>query len=50
MVLMGLVKVFREISAIVFAGKPKMISLGLYPTITLADSRSRRDDAQKHLH
>lgn len=29
-----------------FAGKPKMISLGVYPTITLADARSRRDDAQ----
>ena len=30
-----------------FAGKPKMISLGVYPTITLADARSRRDDARK---
>jgi len=29
------------------AGKPKMISLGVYPTITLADARSRRDDARK---
>ncbi|MMU75636.1 DUF4102 domain-containing protein [Salmonella enterica subsp. enterica] len=26
-----------------FAGKPKMISLGMYPTITLADASSRRD-------
>jgi|GEM_PF-1480244 len=25
-----------------FAGKPKMISLGVYPTITLADARSHR--------
>ncbi|EPY5087305.1 tyrosine-type recombinase/integrase [Klebsiella variicola] len=30
-----------------YAGKPKMISLGVYPTITLADARSRRDDARK---
>lgn len=30
-----------------FAGKPKMISLGVYPTITLADARSRRADARK---
>ncbi|EBQ9066688.1 DUF4102 domain-containing protein [Salmonella enterica subsp. enterica serovar Virchow] len=30
-----------------FAGKPKMISLGVYPTITLADASSRRDDARK---
>lgn len=30
-----------------FAGKPKMISLGVYPTLTLADARSRRDDARK---
>ena len=30
-----------------FGGKPKMISLGVYPTITLADARSRRDDARK---
>lgn len=30
-----------------FAGKPKIISLGVYPTITLADARSRRDDARK---
>lgn len=30
-----------------YAGKPKMISLGVYPTINLADARSRRDDARK---
>lgn len=30
-----------------FAGEPKMISLGVYPMITLADARSRRDDARK---
>lgn len=32
-----------------FAGKPKMISLGVYPTITLADARFRRDDARNWL-
>lgn len=30
-----------------FAGKPKMISLGVYPTIPLADARSRRDEARR---
>ncbi|MBH2778260.1 tyrosine-type recombinase/integrase [Serratia marcescens] len=30
-----------------YAGKPKMISLGVYPTIKLADARSRRDEARK---
>lgn len=30
-----------------FAGKPKMISLGVYPTITLADARSRRNEVRK---
>ena len=30
-----------------YRGKPKMISLGVYPTITLADARSRRDEARK---
>lgn len=30
-----------------YAGKPKMISLGVYPMITLADARSRRDEARK---
>jgi len=30
-----------------YAGKPKMISLGVYPTITLPDARSRRDEARK---
>lgn len=32
-----------------FAGKPKMISLGVYPTIALADARSRRDEARKRV-
>ncbi len=30
-----------------FAGKPKMISLGVYPTLILVDARSRRDDTRK---
>lgn len=30
-----------------FASKPKIISLSVYPTITLADACSRRDDARK---
>lgn len=30
-----------------YVGKPKMISLGVYPTITLADARSLRDEARK---
>ncbi|EFN9551739.1 DUF4102 domain-containing protein, partial [Escherichia coli] len=30
-----------------YAGKPKMISLGVYPTITLAEARARRDEARK---
>lgn len=30
-----------------YAIKPKMISFGVYPTITLADARSRRDEARK---
>lgn len=30
-----------------FADKPKMISLGVSPTLTLADACSRRDDARK---
>ena len=30
-----------------YVGKPKMISPGVYPTINLADARSRRDDARK---
>jgi integrase len=32
-----------------YACKPKMISLGIYPTITLADARSRRDEARKQV-
>lgn len=34
-------------SVIRFAGKPKMVSLGMYLTITLADTRSGCDDARK---
>lgn len=30
-----------------FVGNPKMISPGVYPMITLADARSRRDEARK---
>ena len=30
-----------------YVGKPKMISPGVYPTINLADARSRRDEARK---
>ncbi|GCH18065.1 tyrosine-type recombinase/integrase [Escherichia coli] len=30
-----------------YAGKPKMISLGVYPTITLAEASARRDEARK---
>ncbi len=30
-----------------FAGKPKMISLSVYPTTTLANASSSRDDARK---
>lgn len=30
-----------------YAGKPKMISLGVYPTITPAEARARRDEARK---
>ncbi len=32
-----------------FAGKPKMISLGVYPTVSLAQARNRRDEARKLL-
>ena len=32
-----------------FDGKRKTIAFGAYPTISLADARKRRDDAQKHL-
>lgn len=32
-----------------FAGKPKMISLGVYDTVTLADARKKRDEAKKQL-
>lgn len=32
-----------------FGGKQKTLALGVYPTITLADARQRRDDARKLL-
>lgn len=32
-----------------FDGKQKMLALGVYPEITLADARSRRDEACKLL-
>lgn len=30
-----------------FDGKPKMLSLGTYPTISLTDARQKRDEAKK---
>ncbi|SUI38993.1 Putative prophage CPS-53 integrase [Serratia marcescens] len=30
-----------------FAGKPKMISFGVYPAVSLADARSKRDESRK---
>lgn len=30
-----------------FAGKPKMLSLGTYPSVALADARAKRDEAKK---
>jgi integrase len=32
-----------------FAGKEKLLSLGVYPEVTLADARTKRDDARKLL-
>jgi integrase len=32
-----------------FAGKQKTLALGIYPTVSLADARSRRDEAKKLL-
>jgi integrase len=32
-----------------FAGKQKALALGIYPTVSLAEARSRRDDAKKLL-
>ena len=32
-----------------YDGKQKMLALGIYPEITLADARARRDDARKLL-
>ncbi|CNG48272.1 putative phage integrase [Yersinia enterocolitica] len=30
-----------------FDGKPKMLSLGTYPTVSLTDARQKRDEAKK---
>ncbi|ENB9205934.1 DUF4102 domain-containing protein, partial [Serratia marcescens] len=30
-----------------FAGKPKMISFGVYPAVSLADARLKRDESRK---
>ena len=32
-----------------FNGKQKPLSFGIYPTVSLADARDRRDAAKKHL-
>ncbi|CNJ47307.1 integrase [Yersinia rohdei] len=32
-----------------FSGKEKMLALGKYPEVSLADARARRDEARKHL-
>lgn len=32
-----------------FAGKEKRLAFGVYPTVTLAEARERRDQAKKHL-
>ncbi|CAI1004925.1 tyrosine-type recombinase/integrase [Serratia proteamaculans] len=32
-----------------FGGKEKMLALGIYPEVTLADARARRDEARKQL-
>lgn len=32
-----------------FSGKQKMLALGVYPDVSLADARARRDDARKLL-
>ena len=32
-----------------YAGKPKMISFGVYPVVTLADARQRREEARKQV-
>ncbi|WP_439090231.1 tyrosine-type recombinase/integrase [Serratia bockelmannii] len=32
-----------------FAGKPKMISLGVYPAVSLADARLKRDEARRQV-
>jgi Arm DNA-binding domain len=33
-----------------FAGKEKLLSLGAYPEVSLADARFKRDEARKQLH
>ena len=33
-----------------FAGKEKLLSLGAYPEVSLADARIKRDEARKQLH
>lgn len=30
-----------------FAGKQKLLALGVYPAVSLADARNRRDDARR---
>src|SRR5258706_3453377 len=32
-----------------FAGKEKLLALGVYPEVSLADARAKRDDARKQL-
>lgn len=32
-----------------FAGKEKKLSIGVYPDVSLADARAKRDDARKLL-
>lgn len=32
-----------------FAGKEKMLSIGVYPDVTLADAREKRNEARKIL-
>ena len=32
-----------------FAGKPKMLSLGVYPDVSLSDARAARDEAKRLL-
>jgi hypothetical protein len=32
-----------------YGGKQKLLAFGIYPTVSLADARARRDAAKKHL-